>query len=186
MSNVELAPSAAACPLAPDWPARLRPLTFRFADPDQEAFLRAAHQADLGKQLTVIDAQWQVAADDLSHAPSSPEAHRFAGYPCHIHTEFVVDGQRVHLDRTWANLREPGRLKVEWHIFVDGVLAGFGGELGCSLGFTRATRSGPAVALLNLARAIVLRPRPRRGIELNEVLAEPDEIALVAVKAGRR
>ena len=184
MPEIEPAPSAAACPLAPDWPARLRPLRFVFAGPEQEAFLRAAHQAELGQPLSIIDAQWHIADDDPSQAPSAPEAHRFAGYPCHLHTAFSVDGQRVHLDRTWANLWGPGRLKVEWHIFVDGVLAGFGGELGCSLGFTSSIR--PVVALLNNARAIVLRPQPGRGIALQDVLAAPDEIALVAVKAGRR
>jgi hypothetical protein len=73
----------------------------------------------------------------------------------------------VHIDRTWANLWGPGRLKVEWHIFIDGILAGFGGEMGCSLGFHVVI--APAVALLSNERAIVVhRKLGRRGITVND------------------
>ncbi|MEP7357575.1 MAG: hypothetical protein ABI847_10080 [Anaerolineales bacterium] len=178
--SVQTSPPAAACPLAAGWPARLRPLHFQFSSSDQEAFLRASHASNLGARLSVIEAQWVAADDDRSNAPFSEEDHLFADFPCHIHTEFVVDGQRVHIDRTWANLWGPGRLKEEWHVHIDGVLAGFGGQIGCSLGFTRAI--GPAVALLNDGRAVVVYRHPWRGIKLQDVLLEPDEIVLHTVK----
>src|SRR5579859_22047 len=172
--------SHVTCPLAPSWPARLREIRFGFSSPAEEALLKAAHYTKLGARPTILDAEWQVAGDDRSQETPAPDAHLFAGFPCHIHSEFEVGGQRVHIDRTWANLWGPGRLKEEWHIFIDGALAGFGGQMGCSLGFYMAIL--PAVALLRDERAIVVhRKLGRRGITIPNVISEPDEIALHAV-----
>ncbi len=177
---IHLSASPIACPLTPDWPARLRHIRFSFSSPAQEALLQVAHHTGLGARLAIIEAEWQVAGDDHSQETPAEDAHLFPGFPCHIHAEFEVGGQRVHIDRTWANLWGPGRLKVEWHIFVDGVLAGFGGELGCSLGFYRVI--SPAVALLRDNQAIVIRRTlSRSGIALPDVMREPDQTALHAV-----
>jgi hypothetical protein len=176
--------SPVTCPLSPSWPARLRQIRFGFSSPAEEAQLKAAHYTDLRARSTIIDVEWHAAGDDHSQETPAPDAHLFAGFPYHIHSEFEVGGQRVHIDRTWANLWGPGRLKEEWHIFIDGGLAGFGGQMGCSLGFYMAIM--PAVALLRDERAIVVhRKLGRRGIELQKVLLEPDQIALYALGKAR-
>jgi hypothetical protein len=165
------------CPLAPDWPARLRQILFSFSSPGEEALLQAPRYTKLGARRTISEAEWQVAGDDHSQDAPAADAHLFNGFPCHIHTEFEVSGQLVHIDRTWANLWGPGRLKVEWHIFIDGVLAGFGGQMGCSLGFSQVI--SPAVALLRDNQAIVIHQiLARRGITLADVLLAPDQITL--------
>lgn len=177
LPNIDTSITPQTCPLAFGWPARLRQMQFVFSDPAEKAGLIAAHQTELGATLATIAAVWLVAADDHSQETPAYDSHVTPGFPCHIHTEFAVAGQLVHVDRTWANLWGPGRLKAEWHIFVDGALAGFGGEMGCSLGLTIAI--WPAVALLNDNRAIVvLRPPYSRSIALQQILGMPSPIEL--------
>lgn len=178
MPIVNTSISAQMCPLAPGWPERLRGMRFGFSSPAEEDRLKSAHYAELSARRMTIDTDWQVASDDHSREASAPDAHLATGFPCHIHTESEIAGQRVHIDRTWANLWGPGRLKVEWHIFIDDRLSGFGGEMGSSLGLTISIR--PAIALLDHSRAVVVEHSPRGKITLQDVLAEPDRIALYA------
>jgi len=133
-----------------------------------------------GAVTQVIVPTWEIAEDDQSGGTPADDSHLSGGYPCHLHTQFEVNGQSVHIDRTWANLWGPGRSKVEWHIFVDGRLAGVVGKLGCSLGFTMSIE--PAVALLTHGQALVVTNRPvRGGIGLENVLAIPDAVTVEAV-----
>ncbi len=171
----------AECPLKPDWPERLRKfLKFDFSSAEEEAFLRAAHKANRGDKIADIEAKWEIASDDCSQKPPQKGSHFYEGYPCHIHTEFEVEGRRIHIDRTWANLGGPGRLKVETHIFVDGCLAGFGGSFSSSLGVS--SHIGPAVALLGDDMAIVVsKSQSRKNIDLEAVLLEPDLVALYTI-----
>ena len=71
-------------------------------------------------------------------------------------------------------------MKTEWHIFVDGILAGFGGQIGCSLGFY--TTISPAVALLQNNQAIVINwNSPREKATIPNENAKSIEVALYRV-----
>jgi len=141
------------CPLQPDWPRRLRDLSFRLANPEDEARLRHAHLVARGAKLMEIDAKWEIAHDDPSQDTPEKDSHFFPGYPRHVHASLDVDGRRVHIDYIWAHMWGPGRSKNEIHIFVDDRLAGFGGHWGTSLGASSSISS--AVALLDDRRALV-------------------------------
>ena len=76
------------------------------------------------------------------------------GSPRHLHAETVIDGARIHVDWVYARKHGPGRSITEIRIFVDGRLAGRGGQCGCALGFGKDDL--PAVALLGGGKALTV------------------------------
>jgi hypothetical protein len=69
-----------------------------------------------------------------------------------MHAQTMLDGHRVHIDVLSATKYGPGRSYQECRIFVDGRLAGRGGDCGCSLGF--GTSDFPAVAAVGMDAAM--------------------------------
>jgi hypothetical protein len=72
----------------------------------------------------------------------------------HTHAEASVVGRVLHIDRVSGTRFGPGRSIVEFRLFFDGVLAGRGGSVGCSLGF--GGRDLPAVALVGDRLAVTV------------------------------
>ena len=62
-------------------------------------------------------------------------------------TNLLLYGDLVHIDRLYASLHSPGRSCIEYRIFVNGKLAGHGGDGGSSLG-GGSSSDLPAVALV--------------------------------------
>jgi hypothetical protein len=122
---------------------------FRVSDPKARAAIAEAQRAERGQQLRQIEVPWVVALDDASYQPPPESSHFFDGSPSHVHTEFEVEGDRVHIDRLRANKYAPGRSFTEFRIFVNGELRGRGGSAGSSLeGHGNADL--PAVALVGI------------------------------------
>ncbi len=184
--------SPSACPLAPDWPARLRYLMSVFSNPAEEARLKAAHRTKLDARSEIIEVEWHVASDDHSQQAPLPTSLWSAGVQRHIHTEFEVGKQRVHIDGTWAIApnQGPGRCKEEWYIFIDNVLAGFGGRMACALGLN--VTISPAVALLRDNWAIVIGVGSEPGqialrrVSRSQKLRQPRKRCAVGRSANRR
>jgi hypothetical protein len=119
---------------------------FKPSSPEAETAIQAARQAERGDWLREVDVEWETAPDDESYQPAPPRSHFQRGSPSHIHTEFTVDGERVHIDRLEAVKEAPGRSFIEFRIFVDGKLVGRAGAAGISLG--AGSSNFPAVALV--------------------------------------
>jgi hypothetical protein len=76
------------------------------------------------------------------------------GSPRLLHAETVIGGAHIHVDWAYARKHGPGRSITEIRIFVDGSLAGRGGQCGCALGFGKGDL--PAVALLGGGKALTV------------------------------
>jgi hypothetical protein len=74
-------------------------------------------------------------ATRTSEESGSPEWKYRDGYPRHHHAETPINGHLIHIDVVNVLKYGPGRSVREFRIFVDGELAGRGGDCGCSLGF---------------------------------------------------
>ena len=83
-------------------------------------------------------------------------------------TPVDIDGRTVHVD--WVSNSNqkggPGRALTEFRVFVDGQLAGRGGEWGCSLG--AGGRDLPLVARIGADTALTL-DHMGRGLPIVEV-----------------
>jgi hypothetical protein len=119
-----------------------------------------------------VHLDWEVAPDDERYGPMTtgepgqPQPMYRSRPPWHMHAETIVDGHRVHVDLLAAARGGPGRAYAECRIFVDGRLAGRGGECGCSLGF--GTNDLPAVAAVGMNAAITV-DFPARGGRIVEL-----------------
>jgi hypothetical protein len=116
---------------------------------------RQAQAMQHGAKLSEQPVLWEVAPDDAEfHAPAG-DAGFVDGSPSHRHAEFAIDGQQVHIDCLVAHKWGPSRFYVEYRIFVDGVLAGRGGESSLPQGGA-SDRDLPAVALFGQDRVLTV------------------------------
>lgn len=96
---------------------------------------------DIGPEVGVIAVVWKRGEHNAPYRPPTRKEGRGAdrrfslGPPAHAHTEFEVDGHRVHLDRVSGTKYGPGRSWTEVVAFVDGACVGHGWMGACSLGF---------------------------------------------------
>ncbi len=169
-----------ACPLESGWQDRLRRIAVReFAGTAKEAILLEARTVKLGRTITVLRPEWEIAGDDVTKQPVAPDSHYVRG-PFHLHTEFDVSGRQVHVDRIWGQMWGPGRGKIEVHIYIDGTWRGFGGLFGASLGVS--DRVTPAVARLADGTALVVRfGWDGWRQDSQSARANPDHIEVVAM-----
>ena len=162
LEDVEPTGTITACPMPPDWRTWDMLGTHRFdhVPPDVAAVVAAAKRARPVEHLAVLQPVFEVAADDGSLVPMTPEESgqpewKFKrGNPRHRHAEFVHSGSLVHVDHLSATKFGPGRSYVEIRIFIDGRLAGRGGRCGISLGGGGADY--PAVALFPNGTAVTV------------------------------
>jgi hypothetical protein len=144
------------CPMNSDWRDWDLGTKERFKPSSHgaEAAIQAARKAERADLLWEVEAKWETALDDESYQSAPPRSHFQKGYPSHIHTEFTVDGERVHVDRLEAKKFGPGRAFLEFRIFVDGQLVGRAGAAGTSLG--AGSSDFPAVALVGENRILTV------------------------------
>ena len=144
------------CPMGRDWrnwdlstEARFKP-----SNPEARAAITRARKARQGERLRQVEVVWETAPDDASYQPAPEGSHFLEGSPSHIHTEFEIDGELVHIDRLHVNKFAPGRSYTEFRIFVNGKLAGRGGSAGTSLGGGGSDL--PAVALVGKDKVLTV------------------------------
>lgn len=136
------------CPLVADWKRWDifvgRDDDFRHVAAADQARSDAARQAQPIAHNGRLKLAWCAAADsDIGlHTPD------------HIHAETTVDEHHVHIDRIERHRYSPGRSLTEVRIFVDGLLQGRGGFVGCSLGAGGSDL--PAIARVGPSRAITV------------------------------
>lgn len=152
----------AECPLDPswrDWDAMVPPLFSVIPDADRLTCEAARHLTPL-RHLGLIRLEWLSATPPIN--PESLMRSR------RIHATVDIDGRMVHVD--WASNSNqrggPGRALTEFRVFVDGQLAGRGGEWGCSLG--AGGRDLPLVARIGADTALTL-DHMGRGLPIVEV-----------------
>jgi len=127
---------------------------------DTQRIIDAAGAAEPVRHLGLVVLAWELAPDDASLDPMTtqesgqPDWKYSKGSPRHLHAETVIDGAHVHVDWTYARKHGPGRSMTDIRIFVDGSLAGRGGQCGCALGFGKGDL--PAVALLGGGKALTV------------------------------
>ena len=131
-----------------------------------------------GSVIEQLQVSWERAPDDALYRPPTRKegdgvAWRFKkGSPAHKHTEFEVDGHRVHLDCVSATKYGPGRSWTELVAFVDGECVAHGWAGGCSLGFgggnnwpfVARIHSTAAIRVSERLRITICRPARRRAI----------------------
>jgi hypothetical protein len=142
-----------ACPLDAGW--RLWTMFHNRYDnvsPEDAARIAASRNAWTDGIVETLSPRWEIAEDDASRMPmtvgeSRDVAWRFKkGSPWHVHTEFPVETDVVHIDICGATRYGPGSFWEETRIHVNGELRGRAGACGCSLG--GGGRNGSAIALL--------------------------------------
>jgi hypothetical protein len=127
---------------------------------DRQRTIVAASAAKPSSHLGLVRLDWELARDDAAFDPMTstesgqPDWKYSEGSPRHLHAETVIDGARIHVDWVYARKHGPGRSLTEIRIFVDGRLAGRGGQCGCALGFGKDDL--PAVALLGGGKALTV------------------------------
>jgi hypothetical protein len=152
----------AECPLDAswrDWDAMVPPIFSLIPDADRLTCEAARHLTPL-RHLGLIRLEWLSATP-----PTNPDSRMQSR---RIHATGDISGRTVHVD--WVNNSNqrggPGRSFAEFRAFVDGQLAGRGGEWGCSLGV--GGRDLPLVARISANRAITL-DHMGRGLPIVEV-----------------
>jgi hypothetical protein len=127
---------------------------------DRQRTIDAASAAKPSSHLGLVQLDWELAGDDAAFDPMTsaesgqPDWKYSEGSPRHLHAETVIDGARIHIDWAYARKHGPGRSITEIRIFVDGQLAGRGGQCGCTLGFGKDDL--PAVALLGGGKVLTV------------------------------
>ncbi len=138
----------ADCPLAHEWidwdvDTEKR---FRLSGVDQRRLATEARESRRGKQIRRIRAEWQVAADDVTREAPPEDIDYARGSPRHLHAQFEVESNLVHVDHVAAEFTSPARRFVEIRIFVRGLLAGRGGTSSSASGAESSEM--PALALI--------------------------------------
>jgi hypothetical protein len=100
---------------------------FRLSGAEERRLATEARESRRGKQIRRIHAEWQVAADDVTLAAPPDDIDFARGSPRHLHAQFEVETNLVHVDYVAAEFASPVRRYVEIRIFVRGLLAGRGG-----------------------------------------------------------
>jgi hypothetical protein len=139
----------ADCPLARQWmewdvDTERR---FRLGGTEERRLANEAREARRGKQLRRILAEWEVAEDDASRAAPPEDIDFEPGFPQHLHAQFDIDTNLVHVDYVAAEFVSPPRRYVEIRIYVRGLLAGRGGASSTSMGYAESAEL-PALALI--------------------------------------
>jgi hypothetical protein len=144
------------CPLAPTWrgwdvwsPERT------LGGATEGAVCRQARATPRGARLSEQPVLWEVSPDDAEFHPPAGDAGFVDGSPSHRHAEFAIDGHQVHIDCLVAHKWGPSRFYVEYRIFVDGALAGRGGESSLPQGGI-PDKNLPAVALLGQDKVLTV------------------------------
>jgi len=139
----------ADCPLARQWidwdiDTQKR---FRLRGVEERRLAIEAREARRGKQVRRIVAEWEVAADDASREAPPDDIDFEPGSPRHLHAQFDVESNLVHVDYVAAEFVSPPRRYVEIRIFVRGLLAGRGGTSSSAMGASE-NADLPALALI--------------------------------------
>lgn len=144
------------CPLGSEWRNWdvFTEARFTVSSPEEKATIAEVRKAKWGEKLREIEVVWETAPDDASYQPAPEDAHFSEGSPSHVHTEFQIDDQLIHIDRLHADKLCPGRSYTEFRIFVNGRLAGRGGSAGSSLGGGGSDL--PAVALVGTDKVLTV------------------------------
>jgi len=101
---------------------------FRLHAVDERRLATEAREARRGKQIRRIRVEWEVAADDITRQAPPDDIDFAKGSPRHLHAQFDVETNLVHVDYISAEFTSPPRRYVEIRIFVRGLLAGRGGS----------------------------------------------------------
>jgi hypothetical protein len=139
----------ADCPLARqciDWDVDTEK-RFRLSGVEERRLAVEAREARRGKQIRRIQAKWQVAADDATRETPPDDIDFARGSPRHLHAQFEVEGNLVHVDYVEAEFTSPPRRYLEIRIFVRGLLAGRGGASSSASGAADSSEL-PALALI--------------------------------------
>ncbi len=137
------------CPLARqwmDWDVDTEK-RFRLQGADERRQAVEAREARRGKQVRRIRAEWEVAEDDASRGAPPEDIDFEPGFPHHLHAQFDVETNLVHVDYVEAEFVSPPRRYVEIRIYVRGLLAGRGGSSSTSMGYAESAEL-PALALI--------------------------------------
>ncbi len=139
----------ADCPLAHqwiDWDVDTD-RRFRLSGVEERRLANEARESRRGKQIRRIQAAWQVATDDVTRAAPPDDIDFAQGSPRHLHAQFAVETNLVHVDYVTAEFTSPSRRYVEIRIFVRGLLAGRGGSSSTATGASTSSEL-PALALI--------------------------------------
>ncbi len=139
----------ADCPLAHqwiDWDVDTEK-RFRLSGVEERRLAVEARESRRGKQVRRIQANWQVASDDVTRAAPPDDIDFARGSPRHLHAQFEVDSSLVHVDYVAAEFTSPARRYVEIRIFVRGLLSGRGGASSSASGAAESSEL-PALALV--------------------------------------
>ncbi len=139
----------ADCPLARqwlDWDVDTEK-RFRLHGTEERRLAVEAREARRGKQVRRIAAEWEVADDDASREAPPADIDFEPGSPRHLHAQFDVDNNLVHVDYVAAEFVSPPRRYVEIRVFVRGLLAGRGGASSSAMGSSESADL-PALALI--------------------------------------
>jgi hypothetical protein len=120
---------------------------FRLHAVDERRLATEARESRRGKQIRRIQAEWEVAADDITRQAPPDDIDFAQGSPRHLHAQFNVETNLVHVDYVLAEFTSPPRRYVEIRIFVRGLLAGRGGASSSGMGYS-ASAELPALALI--------------------------------------
>jgi hypothetical protein len=134
------------CPFPKDW--RTWDI-FRFwqLPPELQKLIDQGKAIKTKKVLSSLSINWILAPDSDPVSLSKNQDQRI-----HYHVDFEIDDKKIHWDAASGLFSGPLRGFFNSRIYVDSVLAGFGGSTG---GFWGGSGYHPAVVLLGGKRALV-------------------------------
>jgi hypothetical protein len=155
------------CPLDPGW--RLWTMFhYRHDRVPSEAALNA-QGVRAGAVVETLHPAWEIADDDASRMPMTTEESKDVpwrlqeGSPWHVHAEFPVGADVVHVDVCGACRFAPSSFWREARTHVNGELRGRGGACGCSLGGGGNDEPATALVVGHLLEVSLIGNRRRAG-----------------------
>lgn len=94
------------CPMGNEWREWGLTTYWRVSKAD-EGVTQKADNAKFGKKLKQIEVTWETAPDDAQFQPVQ-DLHFIRGFPSHLHAEFEIDDDLIHVDRLYAQKNAPG------------------------------------------------------------------------------
>lgn len=169
------APELVECPLGDGWKKwdmfGPRETDYRLITDEERGRCEAARRPRNLQHRRAVTPRWEFAAG------CGPDTTNQL-----LHAETHIEGRRVHVDYVERHLGGPGRTVSEIRIFVDGLLEGRGGMVGCSLGSGGGDL--PAVARITPSLVLAADLVPAVVVPVVELWQVPEHGTPLTVRLG--